>query len=266
MRENLHRARLRQRESRHPMDDAVMKWDLRQALKDEQFEAYLQPIYCLEDRRVAGYEALLRWNHPGRGLLTPYDFIDVAADHDLIAAIDWQMFALGARAFAGKAGDTEYLSLNVSASHLTRDDFTPRLIELLATCKLSPRRVLVELTEDVFVDDPERVRETLLSLREAGVRTALDDFGTGYSSLHSLHALPIDILKIDRAFVERVASGQDGNGTAVVAAILTLARVFGIDVIAEGIETEAQAEQLRVMGCRYGQGFLFGRPQPAQAS
>ena len=242
------------------IDQLAMETDLRVALKQDQFEPYFQPIRRLADGGVVGYEALIRWNHPMRGVLEPAQFLKVAQDCKLLEAIDWRMFELSFRSFARHAQDDTYVTFNVSALHLGYEDFDTRLIALLESSGLAPGRVIVEITEEVLLDKPEAVRLMLARLQSVGVGTALDDFGTGYSSLRYLHTLPLRKLKIDRAFVNELDAPRENGSSTVVAAILALARALDIEVIAEGIETQSQRSALIGMGCQFGQGYLLGRP------
>ena len=248
--------------AKNVVDVLAMEVDLRQALQHEQFEPYFQPICRLDGGQVVGYEALIRWNHPQRGLLRPADFLKIAEDSGLIEEIDWRMFGLSCGLLANHGSDETFMTFNVSALHLRHADFDTRLIELLKKTGLPPSRLVAEVTEGALLDNPDRVRATLDRLRSIGVGAALDDFGTGYSSLSYLHSLPLRILKIDRAFVLELDQEGNTNSTTVVAAILALARALNIKVIAEGIETEAQRDALLAMGCEMGQGYLLGRPAP----
>lgn len=242
------------------IDQLAMEADLRLALEQNQFEPYFQPICRLSDGGVAGYEALIRWNHPKLGVLEPAQFLRVAQNCKLLETIDWKMFELSFRSFARHAREGTYITFNVSALHLGYEDFDTRLIALLESSGLARERVVVEITEEVLLDEPEAVRLMLNRLRAVGIGTALDDFGTGYSSLRYLHTLPLHMLKIDRAFVSELDKPREINSSTVVAAILALARTLGIEVIAEGIETQSQYNELIKMGCHLGQGYLLGRP------
>ncbi|MDW2980162.1 EAL domain-containing protein [Rhodanobacter sp. KK11] len=245
------------------VDVLALEGELRQALLHGQFEPYFQPICALDgSNRTLGYEALLRWNHPQRGVLRPGDFLKIAEDSGLIEAIDWHMFELSCRLLLQHGRNDSFMTVNVSALHLRHAHFDRRLIQLLERIGLPPSRLVVEVTEGALLDNPEHVRATLERLRAIGVGAALDDFGTGYSSLSYLHSLPLRILKIDRAFVSELDKGTNTSSTTVVAAILALARALNIQVIAEGIETAAQRDALMAMGCELGQGYLLGRPAP----
>jgi len=248
--------------TRNIVDVLALEGELRKALEYDQFEPYFQPICSCDVGRVVGFEALIRWNHPQRGVLRPGDFVRIAEDCGLIEAIDWRMFELSFNALSLQTRTDTFLTVNVSALHLRHADFDARLLELLERTCLPPARLVLEITEGALLDNPERVRATLERLREIGVGAALDDFGTGYSSLSYLHSLPLRILKIDRAFVQELDKGANTSSSTVVAAILALARALNIQVIAEGIETEVQRDALAAMGCEMGQGYLLGRPAP----
>ncbi len=234
--------------------------DLRLALQCDQFEPYFQPIVRLRDGALMGFEALLRWNHPTRGVLGPPHFLQIAEDHGILSAIDWRMFELSCSLAARHLPAESWLTINVSPRHLQRENFDVRLLELLAKTGLPPHRLLIEVTEGSLLDDSQRVRAIIERLRDAGIGTALDDFGTGYSSLSYVHTLPLRLLKIDRSFV--VQLGQDPAGATVVASVLALAHALHLEVVAEGIETELQRTTLIEMGCELGQGYLLGRPAP----
>ncbi|RDS79140.1 EAL domain-containing protein [Dyella monticola] len=244
------------------VDVLAMESELRKALRQNEFEPYFQPICRLGDSRVVGYEALIRWNHPQRGLLRPSDFVKIAEDSGLIEAIDWRLFEVSCRLLAQQAPSEMFITFNVSALHLRHTDFDTRVLKMLDRTGLAPSRLITEVTEGALLDNPESVRAVLERLRTAGVGAALDDFGTGYSSLSYLHSLPLRMLKIDRAFVQELDKTGSSNSTTVVAAILALAHALNIQVIAEGIETQAQLQTLVSMGCEMGQGYLLGSPAP----
>jgi diguanylate cyclase (GGDEF)-like protein len=250
--------------AKNMVDVLTLESELRQAMQQGQFEPYFQPISRLGDGQIVGYEALIRWNHPRRGVLRPGEFLKIAQDGGHIETIDWHLFDLACEQILQLPDKNLFLTFNVSALHLRHADFDRNLMDLLQRAGLSPTRLVVEVTEGSLLDDPERVRAMLDRLRMAGVGAALDDFGTGYSSLSYLHSLPLRILKIDRAFVDELDKSGNANSTTVVAAILALARALDIQVIAEGIETEAQREALMAMGCELGQGYLLGRPAPIE--
>jgi diguanylate cyclase (GGDEF)-like protein len=247
---------------RRAVDVLTMERELRIALQENQFVPHFQPIVRLDTNQVQGYEALIRWNHPERGLIGPSEFLHIAEESSNIEAIDWWMFEHSSALAADHFIDERYLALNVSALHFRREDFCGRLLETLRRAGLSPSRLVIEVTEGSLLDDPEGVRDILATLRRDGIGAALDDFGTGYSSLSYLHTFPLRIVKIDRSFVARLGEAGSGNSEAVVGSILALASALGVEAVAEGIETEAQRDRLLAMGCRFGQGYLLGRPAP----
>ncbi len=240
----------------HALD---LESDLRHALVRHEFEPYFQSIVSLRDGKVLGYEALLRWNHPKRGLLLPEDFLAAAEENGCIEQIDWQMFSMACEQ-AQRLPDSTYVSINVSARRLRVPDFDEVALRTIESSGLPPRRVRLEITEGVLLDQPEQMRNILLRLRQAGVLVQLDDFGTGYSSLSYLHRFPIHSLKIDRSFISDL--GEESSSPAVVKAIIALAASLDVEVIGEGIETTPQRDALIEMGCAVGQGFLFSWPAP----
>lgn len=242
---------------RSAVDVLTIEGELREALRLDQIEPYLQPIVRLDDGQVVGYEALMRWNHPRRGVLRPGDFLQVAEDSGLIEAIDWRVFKRSMAHMATR-DDGNYLTINVAPRHLRRKDFAPRLLQLIKRTGMSPHQLVIEITEGSLLDDPDNMRAVLDRLQAAGVRTALDDFGTGYSSLSYLHTFPLRIIKIDRTFLNEL--GTQSSTAAVLSAVITLAGALKMSVIAEGIETQEQHQILSGLGCELGQGYLFGYP------
>jgi diguanylate cyclase (GGDEF)-like protein len=240
-----------------------LEQELRNALARDEFEPYFQPLVRLADETVVGYEALLRWNHPTRGVLAPGAFLKVAEDSGLIEGIDWRMFRLAMEASRDLVRDGVYITLNVSPTLFQHDDFDKRMLALVQSVDFDPRRLRLEVTEGTLLGDPEAVVATLERLREAHIEAALDDFGTGYSSLGHVHHFPLKMIKIDRSFITPFAAGVAPRSSAVIEAVLALGNALGAEVVAEGIETQYQCEVLKAMGCVHGQGFLFSRPQPA---
>ncbi|HPG94581.1 MAG TPA: EAL domain-containing protein [Dokdonella sp.] len=234
-----------------------LEGDLRHALVRREFEPHFQSIVSLRDGQVVGYEALLRWNHPKRGLLLPADFLAAAEENGCIEQIDWQMFAMACEQ-ARHLPESTYVSINVSARRLRVPDFDEVALRTIRSSGLEPQRVRLEVTEGALLDQPEQMSSILLRLRNAGVLVQLDDFGTGYSSLSYLHRFPIHSLKIDKSFVADLAN--EGSSPAVVRAIIALAESLGVEVIGEGVETPAQRDALVALGCEIGQGFLFSQP------
>jgi diguanylate cyclase (GGDEF)-like protein len=240
-----------------------MEGDLRRALSRNEFVPFYQPIVALEDGRTVGYEALLRWRHPVRGLLCPGDFLAVAEENGSAENIDWQIFEQIAAQASALAGAEGFVSLNVSGRHFRQPDLDDRLLELLRAHRVNPRSLRIEVTERTLLENPAQVKRILDNLRQHGVSIALDDFGTGYSSLSYLHQYPIETLKIDRSFIIELAKANS-HSVPVVRAIQVLADSLQMQVIAEGIEDDEQRQMLRHIGCRFGQGFLFAEPRPVE--
>jgi len=241
--------------------------DLRQAIEHKEFCVYYQPIVSLQTGRLAGFEALVRWNHPRRGLVSPADFIPVAEETGLIVPIgEWVLNEACARVRQWQIDSPSHrslsLSVNLSARQVAQPDLLNRIKEALDHSKLSPHCLKLEITESVVMENAEAAAQMFKQLRALGVQLSIDDFGTGYSSLSYLHRFPLNYLKIDRSFVMRLTTDNDN---AIVRTISTLARNLGMEVIAEGIETEEQFQQLKMLGCEYGQGFLFSRPVANEA-
>jgi len=238
--------------------------DLRRAINGDSFIAHYQPIVRLGDNAVIGHEALLRWRHHARGLLSPGEFIGVGEDNGLIEEVDWLMYAQVISRLS--VDGTGYISINVSPRHFRTDDFADRLLRLIDAAGADPNRLRIEITEVALLDDVPRALRTLETLRGHGVLAQLDDFGTGYSALSYLHRFPIECLKIDRSFVAGLTGDSKNESIAVVRAIQALAGALGIYTIGEGIETDEQRALLRELGCDYGQGYLLGRPAEQMAS
>lgn len=237
-----------------------LEGELRRAIGFGAFVPYFQPIVRLADRAVIGYEALLRWRHDERGVLSPIEFLGVAEDSGLIEQIDWLVFEEACRRFRAVAGDDKYISINVSPRHFRSPDLAQRLLALAREYAVPAGRLRIELTEGALLDNSSQVLGAIETLCDGGICAQLDDFGTGYSALSYLHRFPLRALKIDRSFVSDLFI-VDGKGSeAVVRAILALAQSLGLDVIGEGIETQEQCDLLKSLGCQYGQGFLFGYP------
>jgi EAL domain-containing protein (putative c-di-GMP-specific phosphodiesterase class I) len=242
--------------------------DLREALEQGQFVLYYQPQIDLVTRKIVGLEALIRWVHPERGLIAPMDFIPLAEESGLILPIgDWGLAEACSQIQKWCQEDIRYGSLrvcvNLSARQFSRKGLADHVEALLMQFGISSRQLGLEMTESSLIPNMSTALEVLGSLRRLGVSLLMDDFGTGYSSLSHLHSFPFDVLKIDRSFVGRMTEGE--QPLQIVRTIIELARVMGMDVVAEGIETHEQYRQLREMRCRYGQGYLFARPMTAEA-
>ena len=237
--------------------------ELHQALQRHQFCPYFQPIVHLESGMIAGYESLLRWNHPRHGILPPGNFLKVAEDTGLIEQIDWQMLTVTCQQIPALAAHGRYVTLNVSPRRFLSSDLADSLLAEMDMHQVAHHSIRIEITEDAMLGNPDQVLTTLGRLRDAGVLAALDDFGTGYSSLSYLHRFPLHALKIDRSFVRDLQPDGTGGSAAVVRAVVAMADSLGLEVIAEGIETPAQRKVLMALGCKKGQGFLFGPGRPA---
>ena len=237
--------------------------DLRRGLTRNEFVPYYQPVIDLESGRVAGYEALMRWRHPQRGVLLPGEFLNVAEDTGTSETIDWQIFAQVCRDANALAGDDDaFVAINLSARHFSNPRFDQRLLGLLAEYAVPASRLHVEVTERALLENTPAVKRILQTFRRAGICISLDDFGTGYSSLSYLHQYPLQTLKIDRSFVANLNAEAEGSSDAVIRAILAMAETLSIQVIAEGVETPQQRDLLRKLGCRRVQGFLYAKAQP----
>ncbi len=251
---------------RQASERAALLSELRRAIETEQFELHYQPQIDLSLGTLRGFEALLRWRHPERGLVSPAVFVPLAEDAGLIMAIGaWVMRRACRDAASWPAGLT--VSVNVSAVEFERSPVEQQVLEALRDSGLPPARLEVELTESALLQDSERGIVLLQRLRKAGVRVALDDFGTGFSSLSYLRRLPLDQLKIDRAFVMDLdRPSAAAAALAIITAIHNLAQALGLETVAEGIETLAQHEALVRLGCQVGQGYLYARPLPLPAA
>lgn len=239
-----------------------LETELRRAMEREEFLVHYQPIVSLKAGRIVGFEALVRWQHPERGLVMPGEFVPLAEDSGLVLAIE--LFVLREAChqvsmWQGRYPDYQPLNINVNLSRnqLARPDLIDEIGEILDESGLSASSLRLEITESVLMQNPERATLTLNRLRSMNIQVHIDDFGTGYSSLSALHSFPIDSLKVDRSFISRLAPGDEAE---IVQTIVTLAHNLGLDVVAEGIETKEHLDRLRDMGCDFGQGFLFARP------
>jgi EAL domain-containing protein (putative c-di-GMP-specific phosphodiesterase class I) len=236
---------------------------LREAIDQEQLVLYYQ-MQVAADSGVTGAEVLLRWRHPTRGLISPTQFIPVAEETNLI--VDIGMWALREacaqiKTWQGNPGREHLqLAVNVSARQFSQPDFCTQVKSLIDNTNINPSRLKLELTESMMPDNISEIVATMLTLSEIGVQFSLDDFGTGHSSLSNLKKLPLHQLKIDQSFVHDIATGIDD--AVIVQTIIAMANSLGIEVLAEGVETEEQREILINRGCRHFQGFLFSKPLP----
>ncbi|MGC8641411.1 MAG: GGDEF/EAL domain-containing response regulator [Isosphaeraceae bacterium] len=236
--------------------------ELRSSIEHEEFRVHYQPIISLATGAVAGFEALVRWDHPTRGLVDPAEFVPIAEETGLILPLGTLVLRESCRWLRSwqeqRSGLSRLtLSVNLSGRQLEQPDFAEQVDQILQETGLDASGLRLEVTESVAMRDAERVALTLHRLRKLGIRVSLDDFGTGYSSLNYLQRLPIDILKIDRSFVTPIHG--EGRDSDIVRTILVLAQQLRMDVVAEGVETVVQYQWLRDVGCRFGQGFYFSR-------
>ncbi|MDC7789078.1 EAL domain-containing protein [Rhodoplanes sp. TEM] len=241
--------------------------EVRLAMAAHQFRLAYQPLVTLRGRRHSGFEVLIRWLHPRRGLLGPGEFLDAleaAGLRSWLARFTMETAARQARAWLDQGLDPGCIGVNMSGTQIKADGFADDVLASLVTHRIAPQRLVLEVTERVVIAEDPRIEAALARLHAAGVRIALDDFGTGFSSLAHLRRFPVDILKIDRSFVTDLGAGT-GNA-ALIRAIINLARSLDLNVIGEGIETETQLDRLAALGCDLGQGYLIGRPVSAEAA
>ena len=239
--------------------------DLRKAIEQEQFELHYQPIVKLVNHQLVGFEALIRWNHPVKGLISPANFIPLAENTGLIVPMGWWALRSACQQMAtwqqeNPDSDSLFISVNISSKQLSKPYGDHIIAQILEETGLNPRCLKLEITESEIMEKIDVVLDTVKKLKSLGVQLSMDDFGTGYSSLSYLHRLPVDTLKIDRSFVQNIES--DRSKLELVKTIIKLAEVFDLDLIAEGIETEQQCAQLLELQCEYGQGYLFSQPVP----
>jgi diguanylate cyclase (GGDEF)-like protein len=236
--------------------------DLRRALDDQEFEVHYQPIVDLVGERTVGVEALVRWNHPERGLLPPAAFLDMAESLGLLPRLGgWVLEEACRQAADWQRQEPGFeLNVNLSASQLGKPDLVDEVRAVLERTGLPPSLLVLELTESVALVDLTESARVLGALKTLGVRIALDDFGTGFSSLSHLGRLPVDVVKIDRSFVQAM---QESSGASVAEAVLQIARTFNLAPVAEGVEDATQADRLRELDCAQAQGYHFARPMPA---
>ncbi len=245
--------------------------DINEALEQEQFQLYYQPITSIKDKSLAGFEALIRWHHPQKGLMAPMEFLDIAENTDQILPIGiWtldracrDLDALS-RANSHRSSSSQpselFISVNLSARQLTKAADTNDFLNILQKAGVDPSRIKLEVTETALIEEPEITQQILSDLRESGFHVSLDDFGTGYSSLSYLQKFPVDDIKIDRSFVSRMFS--DNGSMQIVKASIDLADAMDLEVIAEGVETKEELELLDNMHCAYAQGYYFSKPLP----
>ncbi len=246
----------------HAIERLEIETELRKALDREELSIEYQPIVDIQTNRLLGCEALARWTHPSRGFISPADFIPIAEDTGLIITIGYWVLEQACKQAVEWLSDLVdpnfVMSVNLSGRQIQHSDVVQRVREILESTGLPPEHLKLEITESVLLEDKSDVVEKMFGLKELGVKLALDDFGTGYSSLSTLRTFPINTLKIDRVFINKL--GQDHDAMAIVEAILVLARTMKMEVTGEGVETLEQEEILRKLECHFGQGYLYDKP------
>jgi predicted signal transduction protein with EAL and GGDEF domain len=236
-----------------------LELDMRSALVNSEFELHYQPIVRLETSKISGFEALLRWNHPRQGQILPLNFIPLAEETGLILPLGEWVLRTACNHAANWPRPVD-VAINLSPAQFKSRNLVQVVLNALAASGLSAKRLVLEITESVFLQNETGVMATLHQLRELGVRIAMDDFGTGYSSLAYLRSFPFDKIKIDRSFVRDMLHREDCK--AIVGAVAGLARKLNITTVVEGVETQAQLDLVTAERCDEGQGYLFGRPVP----
>jgi diguanylate cyclase (GGDEF)-like protein len=241
--------------------------DLRRAIERQEFHVFYQPIISLETDQIAGFEALVRWEHPERGFVSPDEFIPLSEETGLIMEIGHWVLRESCRQMREWQLSFQrplMLSVNLSGKQFVQSNLIGQIKSILDETGFDPRWLRLEITESVVMENAEAATSMLLQLRDLGAHLSIDDFGTGYSSLSYLHRFPVTTLKIDRSFIGRMGEGDENS--EIVRTIMTLANNLGMEVVAEGVETEEQLAQLRALKCEYGQGYLFSRPVNAEAA
>ena len=253
----------------HALSRMQLELDLRKAIEHDEFQVYYQPIVSLDTGRIRGFEALVRWQHPQRGLISPAEFIPLAEETRMILPIGHSVLRQACRQMHAwqvhfGASAPSMISVNLSSKQLAHPDLVEQIHKIVRETSLDACHLKLEITESSFMDDLEAAIAVLAQLKSTGIQLSLDDFGTGYASLSYLYRLPIDTLKIDRSFVSRM--GVKGKDSEIVGTIISLAHNLNLDVVAEGVETAEQLAQLQALGCEYGQGYYFSKPVPAEAA
>ncbi len=246
-----------------------LETDLHRALERGELRNFYQPIVALATGEIAGFEALLRWQHPTRGLLGPNEFIPVAEETGLIRELGWWNLRKACQQISEwRAGSIAHRHLSISVNLSAKQFLQPKLVEdiknLLHELALPPEALKLEITESTVMADPSAAIEMLQQIKSLGIHLAIDDFGTGYSSLSYLHRFPLDTLKIDRSFISGM--GNDGEGMEIARTILPMANNLRLDVVAEGVETLQQVAMLKKLQCKYAQGYYFSRPLSAEGT
>jgi EAL domain-containing protein (putative c-di-GMP-specific phosphodiesterase class I) len=246
---------------------------LHKAIEKQEFSINYQPIICLNTKQITGFEALIRWIHPQHGFISPASFIPIAEETGSIVPIGlWVLKEscrqlktwLDSNQLSNRVSPDLNISVNLSVRQFAQPDLIEQIDRILAETQLEGSRLKLEITESAIMGNTELATSVLQRLRERQIQLSIDDFGTGYSSLSYLHRFPLDNLKIDRSFVNRI--GDTGENLEIVQAIVTLAHNLKMNVTAEGIETVQQSEHLKKLGCEYGQGYYFAKPLDSKSA
>ncbi len=250
------------------MQTVDLEMEMSSALDRREFVPYFQPIIDLKTSEIVGFEALVRWQHPVRGLLAPGTFIEIAEDSGLIERVGRTMLEQACRHTVEwlqsvRPERLQHIAINISGRQIEHSDLVGEVRQVIEALRIPPQVLVLEITESVLMQNVTAAIDQLTRLKQLGVRIALDDFGTGYSSLSHVHRFPIDILKIDRSFIDGL---KKNDGSELVRAIISLANALDLDVVAEGIEKIEQLAHLQRLGCAYGQGYYFGKPESAETT
>ena len=251
----------------HALRRLKLEQEIQQAVDRKEFFVVYQPIMRLQPFNVSGFEALIRWKHPERGLVSPMDFIPVAEETGLIVPIGSMVLDTALRQVdswrSKKIGPASVtMAINLSARQFFEPSDFEAVLKQVTGSSVPPDQVKLEVTESIIMDNPDRVGDILTEIKQTGSRLSLDDFGTGYSSFSYLHQYPFDVLKVDRSFVSRMVGNRRNHD--IVRAIVGLAHDLGMEVVAEGIEKDEEADALRKLDCEYGQGYRFSKPLSAE--
>jgi EAL domain-containing protein (putative c-di-GMP-specific phosphodiesterase class I) len=243
-----------------------LETDLRLAIERKEFEVYYQPIVSITEMELVGFEALVRWNHPTKGVIQPSHFVGVCESTDLIIPLTLQVLEQSCRTIGSWNIDRPerpfFVSVNLSGKHFDQPDLRCQITSVLDETGFQPKDLKLEITETALMHNAEASVQMLNQLKSSGIRISIDDFGTGYSSLNYLHRFPLDVLKIDRSFV--CSANTSNENREIIRTIVYLAQALNLEVVAEGVENIGQLDMLRSLGCEFAQGYLFSRPLPAE--
>jgi EAL domain-containing protein (putative c-di-GMP-specific phosphodiesterase class I) len=239
--------------------------ELRQSIEKNEFCLYYQPIFCLTSQKLVGLEALIQWQHPQKRIISPDKFITMAEEMGIISTLDLLSLQLACQQLYQwkkefSIADSLVIHINISTVQLQQLDLVEQIKQILSENQISPSAMRLEVTENSFIKASSIVNQVLEKIHTLGIKLCIDDFGTGYSCFSQLHTFPVDTLKIDRSFTKNLDDVI--KGTAIVQNMISFANSLGISVVAEGIETQKQLENLKKLGCQFGQGYLFSRSLP----